>query len=246
MTFPSTVVENSSRPDASAGVLDHPDLRIEDGALIFPMPVAAYDCLMDHEMLPHGACYNSQRETLEVEPVPNGRYHDPRAAAVSFLFHDIATMTTVPVHAATTQPVEGRDRRHPDASLIVDRAKIRQVAAGTRPAPVPDVVVEIDYTPLSEKRERERFDAYARLGVPEVWTWRRTGGADSAPQGRTTFHALRGDGHVDADESAAVPGMRPTDMDALMHEADDLRRDRMAHALAQRLAPRLGDSPLLA
>ena len=242
---PMPAVVEEGRSNTSAGILHHLDLRIEDGALLFPMPVEAYDCLMNHEMLPRGACYNGQRETLEMDPMPNGRYHDPRAAAMHGLFHDLAMASTVPAYATTTQPVEGRDRRHPDASLTVDPAKIRQVAAGTRPAPVPDVVVEIDYTPLGENRQRERLDAYMRLEVPEVWTWCRTGGADSAPHGRTTFHVRQGSGYIEVPESGVVPDMRPADMDALMHEPNDMQRNRMARELAERLAPHIGKSPLL-
>ena len=234
-----------------ASVLDHPDLRIQDGVLVFPMPVEAYDCLMNHEMLPRGACYNGIREAMEVEAMPNGRHHDSRGLAMAHLFHDLGRATDIPLHSETTSPLgpvgEAADRRHPDASLFIDPAKIERLdATGEDPAPIPDVVVEIDYTPLSPRRYRERLAVYARFGVREVWTWTRTGGTTAEPEGRATFHIEAGGGYAEASESTVVPGMRSADMDALMHEPLDRHRTAMARELAERLAPHITTSPLLA
>ena len=52
---------------------EHSDLRLESGALVFPMPVALYDQMMTSDCLPRGASYNSLRGVLEVDAAPNGR-----------------------------------------------------------------------------------------------------------------------------------------------------------------------------
>ena len=236
--------------DMSANVLDHPDLRIRGGALIFPMPVEAYDCLMKHEMLPRGACYDGIQEAMEVEAMPNGRHHDSRSLALEHLFHDLARATDIPLHSETTSPLkqanETGDRRHPDASLFIDPAKIERLdATGEDPAPIPDVVVEIDYTPLSARRYRERLDAYARFGVREIWIWTRTGGTAAEPEGRATFHTAAVGGYAEAAESTVVPGMGTADMETLMREPLDRRRTARARELAERLAPHIAKSPLL-
>jgi Uma2 family endonuclease len=49
----------------------------------------------------------------------------------------------------------------------------------------------------------EKLDVYAKLGVREVWFWRR---------GRITVHLLRGDAYVDASGSECLPGI---DLDEL-------------------------------
>ena len=238
----------AGHPYMSANVLDHPDLRIKEGVLVFPMPVEAYDCLMNHEMLPCGACYN--REAMEVEAMPNGREHDPRGDAVYALFVLLRELSGIPIHAGTSLPLQtppdrGGDRRHPDAYLYVEQAKIERLHADkANPIPAPDVVVEVDYTPLSRTRYRERLDAYARIGVREVWTWTRTGDPETGPKGRTTFHMAVGDGYMEAPESNVVPGMRTADMEALMREPLDQRRTAMARELAERLAPHIAVSPL--
>ena len=87
---------------------EHSDLRFEHGALIFPMPVACYDRLMDSESLPRGSSYNGPRGTLEVDAVPNGRYHDPRTFAVAELLTALRRAPGVPAHGGATAPIEGR------------------------------------------------------------------------------------------------------------------------------------------
>ncbi len=223
-----------------ASVLNgHSDLRLEHGALIFPMPVACYDHLMDSETLPRGACYNGPRGALEVDPVPNGRYHDPRADAVYDLLKELSRSCRAAAHVGTTAPIEGRegDRRHPDVQLFVSPARLEALDANVRPAPVPDVVVEIDTTPLSRARAEERLAAYRRLGVPELWIWQRTGGVESRPQGAAAILVADRDGWRNAGESATVPGLRPRDLESLLHEPQDRARTRGAEALAARLAP---------
>ncbi len=74
---------------------EHSDLRFEHGALIFPMPVACYDRLMDSASLPRGSSYNGPRGTLEVDAVPNGRYHDPRTFAVAELLTELRRASRV-------------------------------------------------------------------------------------------------------------------------------------------------------
>ncbi len=217
---------------------EHSDLRIESGALIFPMPVAVYDQLMDSDCLPRGACYNGPRGVLEVDAVPNGRYHDPRADAMFILLWELTSVSgvTARVGTAPVEDIEG-DRRHPDAQLLVSPAKLGMLRTASRPAPVPDLVVEVDTTPLSLSRDRARRAAYARLGVPELWLWTRTGGTEARPDGVATLQMLAGSGYRETTASDTVPGLGPRDLEILLREPDDLARDQQAKALAARLAP---------
>ena len=224
---------------ATAIFNQHSDVRVEHGALIFPMPVECYDRLMDSESLPRGSSYNGPRRTLEVDAVPNGRYHDPRAFAVAELLTELRRTSRAPAHVGATAPVEGSedDRRHPDAQLFVFPAKLEALETAVRPAPVPDVVVEIDTTPLSRERFEARLAAYRRLGVPELWVWSRTGGSEARPQGAATIFVAGQDGRRETGESAAVPGLRPGDLETLLREPNDIARTRRAEELATRLAP---------
>ena len=122
---------------ATAILNEHSDLRFEHGALIFPMPVACYDRLMNSESLPRGSSYNGPRGALEVDVVPNGRYHDPRTFAVAELLTQLRRASGVPAHVGATAPVEGSegDRRHPDAQLFVSPAKLGEIETAARPAP---------------------------------------------------------------------------------------------------------------
>ena len=229
--------------DSSAACFgEHSDLRLEGGALVFPMPVQCYDQLMDGKSLPRGASYNGPRGTMEVDAVPNGRYHDPRAAALYHFLLDLRRLSGVQAHAGTTAPVEGAtgDRRHPDAQLFVSPAKLATLRTASRPAPVPDLVIEVDTTPLSQVRERERLAAYRRLGVPEVWTWRRTGDTEATPEGRAAMFLLGDDGYEPIDASHTVPETTPRDLEDLLREPDDLARDERAEGLAGRLAQAFG------
>ena len=218
---------------------EHSDLRIEHGALIFPMPAAVYDQLADSKHLPRGACYNGVRGAMEVDAVPNGRYHDPRAAAVYDLLTELHRTSGTPAYVGATAPLEGGsdDRRHPDVQFFVSAVKLRALDTASRPAPIPDLAVEIDTTPLSQVRERERRDAYSRLGVRELWIWQRTGGTEARPMGVATILVVADGGWREAHESALVPGMRPHDLEVLMHEPGDVTRSRDARTLAARLAP---------
>ena len=218
---------------------EHSDLRLEDGALVFPMPVECYDHLMDGESLPRGACYNGLRRVMEVDAAPNGRYHDPRTTAIYHLLQQLRLAAGVNAYAGTTAPLEGHgnDRRHPDAQFFVSPDKLAALRTASRPAPVPDLVVEVDTTPLSPGRDRERLAAYARMHVAEVWVWRRTGGTEAQPEGQATFYVLASAGYDEDQESPTIPGMRTQDFEDLLHEPDDLARDAQAEQLASRLAP---------
>ncbi len=218
---------------------EHSDLRLEAGALIFPMPVEFYDRLMDGKCLPRGACYNGPRGVLEVDAVPNGRYHDPRADAAHHFLDDLHRLSKTDAYAGTTSPLEGNteDRRHPDAQLFVSSDKLNKLRAASRPAPIPDLVVEIDTTPLSRARERERQAAYGRLGVPELWRWKRVGGSEAEPEGRASVLVAQDGGYGEVQESGTVPGLGPRALEELLGEPDDLARRELAERLAARLAP---------
>ena len=223
----------------AACVGGHSDLRLEHGALIFPMPVEYYDRLMDGKCLPRGASYNGLRRAMEVDAVPNGRYHDPRAATVFNLLQGLRRESGVRAYVGMTAPLEGSggDRRHPDAQLFVSAAKLAGLRTASRQAPTPDLVVEIDTTPLGRERERVRLAAYSRLSVPEVWIWRRTGGTEAEPEGRGRLLVAAVDGYENVAESVIVPGLVPLDLEELLREPDDLARDEQSEHLARRLAP---------
>ncbi len=218
---------------------EHSSLRFEAGALIFPMPVACYDGLMDSESLPRGASYNGPTGALEVDAVPNGRYHDPRADAVFVLLMELRRLSGARVHVGTTAVIEGAagDRRHPDVQLFISPDKLAALNAHFRPAPVPDLAVEIDTTSLSRARTEARLAAYARLGVGELWVWWRTGGSEAEPQGRAAVLVAESGGWRAVDTSVAVPGLRPDDIEALLDEPGDIDRTKKAEGLAARLAP---------
>ena len=203
------------------------------------MPVEYYDQLMDGKCLPRGASYNGPRRAMEVDAVPNGRYHDPRATTVFNLLQGLRREFGVRAYVGMTAPLEGSagDRRHPDGQLFVSPAKLAALRTASRPAPTPDLVVEIDTTPLSRERERVRLSAYGRLGVPEVWVWQRTGGNEAEPEGRTTLLVAAAGGYEDVAESVIVPGLVPFDLEELLQEPDDLARDEQSERLARRLAP---------
>ncbi len=120
---------------------EHSDLRFEHGTLIFPMPVECYDRLMDSRQLPRSACYNGARGALEVDAVPNGRYHDPRADDLFRLLEALRRRSGAHGHIGTTAPIEDEeDRRHPDVQLFVRPTKLealRGPAAPPRPPTSP-------------------------------------------------------------------------------------------------------------
>ena len=55
---------------ATAIFNQHSDVRVEHGALIFPMPVECYDRLMDSESLPRGSSYNGPDARWRWTPCP--------------------------------------------------------------------------------------------------------------------------------------------------------------------------------
>jgi Uma2 family endonuclease len=58
----------------------------------------------------------------------------------------------------------------------------------------PDLAIEVVWT----SGGIDKLEAYRKLGVPEVWFWRR---------GRLTVHVLRGESYVEGGESAVLPGI---------------------------------------
>ncbi len=90
---------------------------------------------------------------------------------------------------------------------------------------------------MNPTRTEQRLAAYRRLDVPEVRVWSRTGGTDARPEGTAVVLISEPDGWREAGESAAVPGVRPRDLEELLREPDDIARSERADALAVRLAP---------
>lgn len=58
----------------------------------------------------------------------------------------------------------------------------------------PDLAIEVVWTSGGVKK----LDIYAKLGVQEVWFWRR---------GRITVHLLKGESYAEADASQSLPGI---------------------------------------
>ncbi|HKY35116.1 MAG TPA: Uma2 family endonuclease [Polyangiaceae bacterium] len=58
----------------------------------------------------------------------------------------------------------------------------------------PDLAIEVVWTSGGVKK----LDIYVKLGVKEVWFWRR---------GRITVHQLRGDAYAEVPESVVLPGI---------------------------------------
>jgi Uma2 family endonuclease len=65
----------------------------------------------------------------------------------------------------------------------------------------PDLAIEVVWTSGGV----DKLDIYRKLGVREVWFWRR---------GRLTVHALRGDGYQEISASEILPGIDLTELAA--------------------------------
>lgn len=89
-----------------------------------------------------------------------------------------------------------------------------------RPVTRPDLAIEVVWT----SGGLQKLDIYRKLGVPEVWYWRK---------GRITVHLLRGEDYEEAALSEALPGIdlpqlasfldRPTTSAAMRDYRDALR-----------------------
>ena len=213
---------------------NQPNLRFDASVLRLAMPVEAYDCMMDHGTLPQGCCYHA--DMLEVA-MPNGIEHGARAAAIHELFVRASVESGVRIRSGTTTPVKSApgtapERRHPDAHLYLDPAKIERLRLDrSDPVPPPDIVVEIDWTPVAPDLAAQRLAAYAAAGVAEVWTWERDGDG-----GRAVVHVLVGVGYVRQTRSAMVPVVEVADLAALLNDPDEDRRRALTSDLARRIA----------
>lgn len=87
--------------------------------------------------------------------------------------------------------------------------------------PPPDIVVEIDWTPIAPALAAQRLHVYAGVGVPEVWTWERDG-----DHGLARIHVLADTDYEAATRSAVA------DLAAVLNEADEERRMALTGDLA--------------
>ena len=213
---------------------NQPNLRFDASVLRLAMPVEAYDCMMDHGTLPQQCCYHA--DMMEVA-MPNGIEHDARAAAIHELFVRASVESGASVRSGTTIPVKSPpgatpERRHPDAHLYLSPAKVERLRLDrSDPVPPPDIVVEIDWTPIAPDLAAQRLDAYAIVGVSEVWTWQRDGDG-----GQARIRVLASDGYQERTGSAMVPAVRVGDLNAILNEADERRRMALTGDLAHRIA----------
>ena len=213
---------------------NQPNLRFDASVLRLAMPVEAYDCMMDHGTLPQECCYHA--DMMEVA-MPNGIEHDARAAVIHELFVRASVESGARIRSGTTIPVKSPpgatpERRHPDAHLYLDPTKIERLRLDrSDPVPPPDIVVEIDWTPIAPDLASQRLSVYAAVGVPEVWTWERDGDG-----GHAEIHVLAGSGYEERTRSAMVPAVRVGDLDVVLNEADEERRMALTSDLARRIA----------
>ena len=108
---------------------NQPNLRFDASVLRLAMPVEAYDCMMDHGTLPQSCCYHA--DMMEAA-MPNGIEHDARAAAIHELFVRASVESGARIRSGTTIPAKSPpgatpERRHPDAHLYLDPAKIERL-----------------------------------------------------------------------------------------------------------------------
>jgi Uma2 family endonuclease len=75
---------------------------------------------------------------------------------------------------------------------------------GGKDATVPDLAIEVVWT----SGRIDKLDIYRKLGVREVWYWKRS---------KLTPHALRGDRYEPIDRSEVLPGL---DLDLMMRFVD--------------------------
>ena len=111
--------------------------------------------------------------------------------------------------------------------------------------PLPDVVLEVDYT--TDVRNR-KLAIYMEAGFPEVWVLvpprsRRAGHA------RVTIHVRGGEGYRMAEESAAIPGFRTDEIFCVLterpwSESTAHAVERVARAMGEREGTGPEDDPL--
>jgi Uma2 family endonuclease len=84
----------------------------------------------------------------------------------------------------------------------------------------PDLAIEVAWSPPRV----DKLAIYARLGVPEVWIWRRE---------RISIHTLRGDSYEESPASQVLPGI---DLDELASFLDRPTASQAIRAYRARLA----------
>ena len=136
------------------------------------------------------------RGRLEIE-MPS-KEHDDAGRLATLLLFVFAEERELPLHAlgsTTQQSPDELGGLEPDESYYLRNSRRifgkRRIDLNVDPPP--DLCVEIDI-----RRPRRMRDAvYARLGVPEVWQWRR---------GRLRAMRLEGGEYAQVPESVEVPG----------------------------------------
>lgn len=86
--------------------------------------------------------------------------------------------------------------------------------------PPPDVVIEIDITSPSLKK----LPIYARMNVPEVWRYARTG---------VSILLLEGGDYVESKASKAIPRLCPSDLALLVEQSETLKRSEWIRAVRE-------------
>ncbi len=128
--------------------------------------------------------------------VSPSEYHEHLTKRMRWIAEDVALLLRID-HVAAGSTTFGRPERRggveADASYYVTRAaEVTGRALNLATDPPPDLVVEVVHTHPVKKSLR----AYLRLGVPEVWVYRRH---------RVRILAARGDRHEEVGASLAFP-----------------------------------------
>jgi Uma2 family endonuclease len=183
----------------------------------------------DHIVRLHEASWEDYRRLLEIR----GDHSAPR---ISYLEGEIEIMSPSQTHEAIKSMI-GRlvesyclERDIPFSAYgswtleAADRSRAAEpdecYVFGTAPAERPQLAIEVVWT----SGRIDKLDIYRKLGVAEVWFWRR---------GRIQPYCLRGERYVPAEASEVLPGLdldlltgfidRPTTFEAIRAYRDALR-----------------------
>lgn len=198
-------------------------------------------------------CWDASSQTANVLREPVGFQHEYSSRRLVVLVHTIGLARGSVVASAGTVDIVQRDSEgRRDLVLRADEA-IYLHPERDRPAglyvevgsdPLPDVVLEVDYSTDVRRGRRGRagkLDDYAAWGLPEVWVEvpdaARTAGIRRP--GLTIF-LHRGSGYVEAPSSLAFPGWTAVEIHRALNEIEDspetlaaLRRVGRAMAAAE-------------
>ncbi|MBA3441876.1 MAG: Uma2 family endonuclease [Pyrinomonadaceae bacterium] len=193
-----------------ATVLSPPEQRIVLDNIRWETYESILEAYMDRSV-PH---FTYDRGRLEIMS-PSAEHEDLNRAAAR-LVEVIAEELDLDMRnlGSTTFRREDLDRGfEPDLCFYIQSVeRIRgKTELNLKTDPPPDLVIEIDITSPSINK----FPIFAQLGVPEVWRYEGK---------RWIILVLEGEGYVEREESAALPGLTVSVISRFIEEGRDLRR----------------------